>query len=71
MELNLGFVHPVAPVFNENHKSIVFVRNLSRLYSTQYNTYMFRLYSHLQVCYIYKNAKIILKHNESVNLLSK
>jgi hypothetical protein len=30
--LNLGLVHPVAPVFNENHKSIAFVRNLSRLY---------------------------------------
>jgi hypothetical protein len=25
---------------------------------------MFRLYSHLQVCHIYKNAKIILKLNE-------
>jgi hypothetical protein len=37
-ELNLGLVHPVAPVFNENQKSIAFVRNLSRLYCTQYNT---------------------------------
>jgi hypothetical protein len=35
---NLSLVHPVAPVFNENHKSIAFVRNLSRLYCTQYNT---------------------------------
>jgi hypothetical protein len=35
---NLGLVHPVAPVFNENHKSIASVRNLSRLYCTQYNT---------------------------------
>jgi hypothetical protein len=33
--------------------------------------YMFRLYSHLQVCYIYKNAKIILKLNGSVNIVSK
>jgi hypothetical protein len=30
--INLGLVHPVAPVFNENHKSIAFVRNLSCLY---------------------------------------
>jgi hypothetical protein len=36
--LNLGLVHPVAPLFNENHKSIDFVSNLSRLYCTQYNT---------------------------------
>jgi hypothetical protein len=35
---NLGLVHPVALVFNENHKSITFVRNLSRLYYAQYNT---------------------------------
>jgi hypothetical protein len=34
---NLGLVHPVAPVFNENHKSIAFVRNLSCLYCTQYH----------------------------------
>jgi hypothetical protein len=33
--------------------------------------YMFRLYSHLQVCHVYKNAKIILKLNGSVNLVSK
>jgi hypothetical protein len=33
--------------------------------------YMFRLYSHLQMCHIYKNAKIILKLNGSVNLVSK
>jgi hypothetical protein len=33
--------------------------------------YMFRLYGHLQVCYMYKNAKIILKLNGSVNLVSK
>jgi hypothetical protein len=32
---------------------------------------MFRLYSHLQVCHIYKNAKIILKLNGSVNLVFK
>jgi hypothetical protein len=31
---------------------------------------MFRLYSHHQMCYIYKNAKIILKLNGSVNLVS-
>jgi hypothetical protein len=30
LDLNLGLVHAVAPVFNENHKSIAFVRNLSR-----------------------------------------
>jgi hypothetical protein len=29
---------------------------------------MFRLYSHLQVCHIYKTSKIILKLNGSVNL---
>jgi hypothetical protein len=29
---------------------------------------MFRLYGHLQVCHVYKNAKIILKLNGSVNL---
>jgi hypothetical protein len=39
--LNLGLVHPVAPVFNENHKSITFVRNLSCLYCTQYHTTCF------------------------------
>jgi hypothetical protein len=33
--------------------------------------YMFRLYGHLQVSHIYKNAKIILKLNGSVNLVSK
>jgi hypothetical protein len=33
--------------------------------------YMFRLYGHLQVCYIYRNAKIILKLNGAVNLVSK
>jgi hypothetical protein len=37
--LNLGLVHPVAPVFNENHKSIASVRSLSRLYCTQYNNH--------------------------------
>jgi hypothetical protein len=37
LSFNLGLLHPVAPVFNENHKSIPFVRNLSRLYCTQYN----------------------------------
>jgi hypothetical protein len=31
-------MHPVAPVFNENHQSITFVRDLFRLYCTQYNT---------------------------------
>jgi hypothetical protein len=28
-DLNLGLVHPVAPVFNKNHKSLTFVHNLS------------------------------------------
>jgi hypothetical protein len=35
---NLVLVHPVVLVFNENHKSIACVRNLSCLYCTQYNT---------------------------------
>jgi hypothetical protein len=33
--------------------------------------YMFRRYCHLQVCYIYINAKITLKLNGYVNLVSK
>jgi hypothetical protein len=48
--LNLGLVHPVAPVFNENHKSITFVCNLSCLYCTQttlsYNN-NFRIFIHV------------------------
>jgi hypothetical protein len=30
--------------------------------------YMFRLYSHLQVCHVYKNAKNYYNFNGSVNM---
>jgi hypothetical protein len=63
---NLGLVHPVEPVFNENHKSIAFVRSLSCLYCTQYNATLH--VSDIQPSS--KNAKI-LKLNGSVNLVSK
>jgi hypothetical protein len=58
---------------NENRKSIAFVRNLSRLYCTQYNTtlHVSAIRPSSGVSCIYKNAKIILKLNGSVNLVSK
>jgi hypothetical protein len=60
-------------VFNENHKSIAFVRNLSRLYCTQYNTtlHVSAIQPSSGVLYIYKHAKIIVKLNGSVKLVSK
>jgi hypothetical protein len=71
-EINLGLVHPVAPVFNEITSQLPLFATY-RVF-TVLNImphYMFRLYSHLQVCHIYKNAKIILKLNGSFNIVSK
>jgi hypothetical protein len=44
-----------------------------RVHNTVHNIiphYMFRLYGHLQVCHVYKNAKLILKLNGFVNIVS-
>jgi hypothetical protein len=49
--LDLGLVHPVAPVFNENYKSITFVRNLSCLYCTQTTLHVSAIRPSSGVCY--------------------
>jgi hypothetical protein len=70
--LNLGLVNPVALVFNEITSHLpLFATYLVFTVHNIVPHYMFRLYSHPQVCHIYKNAKIILKLNGSVNLVSK
>jgi hypothetical protein len=67
--LILGWCILLLSCFNENHKSIAFVSNLSCLYCTQITLHV-SVYGHPQVYHVYKNAKIIIKHNGSVNLLS-
>jgi hypothetical protein len=57
--LELGLVHPVAPVFNENHKSVTFVRNLSCIFCTQYHTACFG-YTAIIRCIIYIYILLIL-----------
>jgi hypothetical protein len=52
--LNLGLVHPVEPVFNENHKSIAFVSNLSCLYCTQITLHVSAIRPSSSVLYIQK-----------------
>jgi hypothetical protein len=43
-----------------------------RVFTIHKSHYMFRLYSHPQVYHVYKKMlKLLLKHNGSVNLLSK
>jgi hypothetical protein len=65
--LILGWCILLRSYFNENHKSITFVRNLSCLYCTQITLHV----SAILKCMMYiKMLKLLLKHNGSVNLLS-
>jgi hypothetical protein len=68
--INLGVVHPVAPVFNEITSQLPLFATF-RVFTVHNTTLQVSVIQHHQVCHIYKNAKIILKLNRSVNLVSK
>jgi hypothetical protein len=57
ISLDLGLVHPVALVFQQKSQINFLCSQLivSLLYPKPH--YIFRLYSHIQVCHVYKNAK--------------
>jgi hypothetical protein len=54
--------YPLFKVFlaKRNHKSITFVRNLSRLYCTQTTLHVSAIRPSSGVSHIFKNAKIII-----------